>query len=215
MSTEWWTPGAHRVADGVHRIPLSLPDDGLRAVNTFVIEDGPGVVLIDPGQYGPLARTELAAGLAELGFDLADVRAGLATHVHRDHYSNAVALRREFGCPVSLGEHEWASLARVRVSTAYGLDDQLRLLALCGAPGLADELDVSKAGHGLPNDIWEDPDHWLADGDKIELAGRTLRVTHTPGHTGGHVRITMSRAACCSVVTTCCPGSPRASASNR
>lgn len=187
MSRDWCTPGAQRVADGVYRIPLSLPDDGLRAVNTFVIEDGPGVVLIDPGQHGPLARTELAAGLAELGHGLADVRACLATHVHRDHYSNAVALRREFGCPVSLGEHERASLARVRESRAYGIDDQLAVLPSCGAAELADELDVRQAGHGLPGDIWEDPDRWLADGDTIELTGRTLRVGHTPGHTHGHV----------------------------
>lgn len=187
MSHEWWTPGAQRVADGVYRIPLSLPDDGLRAVNTFVIEDGPGVVLVDPGRYGPPARAELAAGLAELGHGLADVRACLVTHVHRDHYSNAVALRRELGCPVSLGEHERASLERVRVSESYGIDDQLAVLPSCGAATLVDELDASHAGHGLPTDIWEDPNRWLADGDTIALTGRTLLVRHTPGHTGGHV----------------------------
>jgi glyoxylase-like metal-dependent hydrolase (beta-lactamase superfamily II) len=185
--TPWYAPGPHTVADGVHRIPLSLPDDGLRAVNAFVIEDGPGVVLIDPGQYGRLAREELGAGLAALGFGFADVRRCLATHVHRDHYSNAVGLRREFGCPVDLGEHERASLEQVRVSRTYGIDPQLAALPVCGAGDLVGELDLWQAGSGLPNDIWEDPDRWLADGDTIELTSRTLHVTHTPGHTAGHV----------------------------
>ncbi len=39
MSDQSWTePGAYPVADGVHRIPLPLPMDGLRAVNVYVLE---------------------------------------------------------------------------------------------------------------------------------------------------------------------------------
>jgi glyoxylase-like metal-dependent hydrolase (beta-lactamase superfamily II) len=186
-TTRWHEPGPHRVADGVYRIPLSLPDDGLRAVNTYVIEDGPGVVLVDPGQQGGPAREELSDGLARLGYDFTHVHRCLVTHVHRDHYSNAVALRRECGCPVSLGEHERASIAAVRISRTYGVDPQLRALPLCGAAELVELLDVEHMRQGVPSDIWEAPDEWLADGDIVELSSRTLHVTHTPGHTTGHV----------------------------
>jgi glyoxylase-like metal-dependent hydrolase (beta-lactamase superfamily II) len=34
---------------------------------------------------------------------------------------------------------------------------------------------------------FEDPDHWLDDGQVIPLDNRTLRVRATPGHTVGHV----------------------------
>ena len=34
----WTDPGAWPVAPGVHRIPLPLPMDGLRAVNVYVLE---------------------------------------------------------------------------------------------------------------------------------------------------------------------------------
>ena len=34
----WTEPGAWPVATGVHRIPLPLPMDGLRAVNVYVLE---------------------------------------------------------------------------------------------------------------------------------------------------------------------------------
>ena len=35
---DWTLPGAYEVADGVHRIPLPLPMDGLRAVNVYALE---------------------------------------------------------------------------------------------------------------------------------------------------------------------------------
>ena len=38
-SGDWTEAGAFPVAPGVHRIPLPLPMDGLRAVNVYVIED--------------------------------------------------------------------------------------------------------------------------------------------------------------------------------
>src|ERR1700722_7150320 len=37
------------VAEGIHRIPLPLPMDALRAVNVYVIETGSGLTLIDGG----------------------------------------------------------------------------------------------------------------------------------------------------------------------
>ena len=39
---DWTAPGVFRCAPGVHRIPLPLPIDGLRAVNVYAIADGDG-----------------------------------------------------------------------------------------------------------------------------------------------------------------------------
>ena len=51
--------------------------------------------------------TELmTAGLAQIGYELSDVREFLVTHLHRDHYTQAVVLRRETGAHVALGEGE-------------------------------------------------------------------------------------------------------------
>ena len=46
---DWTEPGLFTVAPGVHRIPLPLPNDGLRAVNVYAIESGDDLVLIDAG----------------------------------------------------------------------------------------------------------------------------------------------------------------------
>src|ERR1700694_3466319 len=45
----WAEPGAYAVAPGVHRIPLPLPGDSLRAVNVYAIEDDKRIVLVDSG----------------------------------------------------------------------------------------------------------------------------------------------------------------------
>ena len=34
---DWTVPGVYPVAPGVHRVPLPLPTDGLRAVNVYVV----------------------------------------------------------------------------------------------------------------------------------------------------------------------------------
>src|SRR6516162_4491297 len=64
---EWAEPGVYPVAPGVHRVPLPLPTDGLRAVNVYVIEDDGGLVLIDSGWALEVARRALTSALATLG----------------------------------------------------------------------------------------------------------------------------------------------------
>ena len=91
--THWSDPGADEVAPGVHRLPLPLPTDGLRAVNVYVLETEQGLVLVDGGWAVEESRTRLEAGLSELGHKLGDITRFLVTHVHRDHYTQASVLR--------------------------------------------------------------------------------------------------------------------------
>ena len=106
----WTEPGAHPVAPGVHRIPLPLPDDGLRAVNVYALSTADGLVLVDGGWALEASRQALVDGLAAMGAGLGDVRRFLVTHVHRDHYTQAVVLRRETGASVALGAGERPTL---------------------------------------------------------------------------------------------------------
>ncbi len=181
----WDEAGVYAVAPGVFRIPLPLPDDGLRAVNVYVLEDADGPLLVDSGQTLASSRSQLAAGLAEIGHRLQDVRRFLITHVHRDHYTQAVTIRRELGTHISLGSGEQPSVAKVREPGIDRVAAQLELLVTCGAQ----ELCNSNRGldDGLPADLWEDPDQWLVGGDVVEHGSRHLDVIETPGHTRGHV----------------------------
>jgi glyoxylase-like metal-dependent hydrolase (beta-lactamase superfamily II) len=183
---DWTAPGVSAVAEGVHRLPLPLPNDGLAAVNVYALTHSEGLVLIDPGWAVAEARAALDAALAQLGHTAADAVRILVTHVHLDHYAQAIDLRREFGTRVSMGAGERDA---VEVSMRPGrtpLQLHIQQLRRHGAAGLADQL--AKA-HGRRQvwDGWEAPDDWLADGQLVSHGGRALEVVATPGHTRGHV----------------------------
>ncbi|MFD1148374.1 MBL fold metallo-hydrolase [Saccharothrix hoggarensis] len=181
---EWTEPGVFEVAPGVNRIPLPLPNDGLHTVNAYALDDGDGLVLIDSGWALADGEAALEAALGALGHGFEDVRRFLVTHIHRDHYTLAVALRRRFGTKVALGAGEQPSLAKVIARTR---DGQVRNLAAWGAPHLAERWRtvVAAVGEDELRD-YEEPDEWL-DGSDLVLEKRTLRVLPTPGHTRGHV----------------------------
>ncbi len=187
---DWTAPGVFRCAPGVHRIPLPLPNDGLRAVNVYAVADGDGWTLIDSGWSLAASRELLVAALRELGGGLGDVRRFLVTHVHRDHYTQAVALRREFGMTVALGHHERQALELINDADRPDRAAHLARLRRAGAHELARRL-----GAAMPpvddRSVWEFPDEWISDGADIEIGvgdgARRLRAVATPGHTRGHL----------------------------
>ncbi|WKU03525.1 MBL fold metallo-hydrolase [Micromonospora sp. HUAS LYJ1] len=183
---DWTAPGAFEVAPGVQRVPLPLPDDGLRAVNVYVLRHDGGATLVDSGWAIAEARVALADALESLDLSVGDVRRFLVTHVHRDHYTQAVHLRREFGMRVSLGAGERRNLETIKAADRDPLAEQLDQLRLLGAEALADAL-ARVAGDRVPSADWELPDDWLHGGSEVTSGGRTLHVVETPGHTRGHV----------------------------
>jgi glyoxylase-like metal-dependent hydrolase (beta-lactamase superfamily II) len=161
---EWYEPAVDEVAEGVYRIPLPLPNDGLRAVNIYLIagqNDRP--VCVDSGVPAPESREVLVKGLATLGFGLEDVSRFLVTHVHLDHYTQAVAIRREIPVRVSLGSGEQDGLELMCGPASERLGRRFEQLASNGGGD------------------------WLRDGDVVDVPGRKLDVVETPGHTRGHV----------------------------
>ncbi len=183
--TEWTEPGVFEVAPGVHRIPLPLPNDGLHTVNVYAVEDGDGVVMIDAGWALDEATDRLEAALDTLGHGFADIRRFLVTHMHRDHYTLAVALRKRFGTHVALGLGEQPSLERI---LARRNDGQLANLVVWGARDLAERWRAFIAPLDAKGSAaYEAPDEWLTGSTVVDLEKRVLRTVPTPGHTAGHV----------------------------
>lgn len=181
----WAEPGAEDLGGGVYRIPLPLPMAGLKAVNVYALMDETGIDLIDAGMAFAAARDQLGKALTGIGAELGDVRNFFITHVHRDHYTLAVELRRNGTGSVALGAGEQGNLIAARAlargdGTAF-LADMRRLGALDLVAGLS-------GGGGRPAvEEWDDPDRWLDDGDTVQTGGRKLTAVHTPGHTRGHL----------------------------
>ena len=188
---EWERPGTFPVAAGVYRIPLPLPGDGLAAVNVYALPTPDGVTLIDAGWALAGAREHLEAGLARLDLDLGAVREILVTHLHRDHFEQAVVLQRELGTRVALAEAERPSLTYLLDEEAdHDLSPIVTRLRAAGAGALADRIHAHRAqaaaaAEEMPQ--WGLPDHWLTDGERLTVGSRELTVLHTPGHTRGHV----------------------------
>jgi len=185
----WIEPGAEDLGGGVYRIALPLPMNGLQAVNVYAITDAGGVDLIDAGIAVVQAREQLTEGLRQIGYELADIRNFFVTHIHIDHYSLAVELRRTLRNVIALGEGERANIValhemvRGRGNRIFGGD-----LHRLGAAELAAGLAAEGQPRGIPRFTdWEEPDRWLTDGTDLDLRTRTLRAIHTPGHTRGHL----------------------------
>jgi glyoxylase-like metal-dependent hydrolase (beta-lactamase superfamily II) len=185
--SEWAEPGAFQVAPGVHRIPLPLPSDGLRAVNVYALHNDQDLVLVDGGWALEESRRQLETALKEIGFGLADITRFLITHVHRDHYTQAVAVRREFGTRVSLGIGERETLEILTRPRLPDQSPQLEKLIVCGAEPLIARLRASWKEGGHATDEWEMPDDWIDGRTAVPLSGRELLAVPTPGHTRGHL----------------------------
>jgi len=185
---EWWSAGTYEVAPSVYRIPLPLPHDGLKAVNVYVLLGSDGVSVVDSGWAIPDSRRLLAQSLRVLGHGLDDIQRFLITHMHMDHYGQAIALRREHGTRVTLGSLERGSLERVNMRGRMALQEHIQYLRVLGAAELADEL-VARERETEPPSLthWEFPDDWFGDADVLVVNGRTIDVVPTPGHTRGHV----------------------------
>ena len=182
----WVDPGAFEVAPGVHRVPLPLPNDGLRAVNVYVLTTPEGLVCVDAGWSIPESKELFVAALDSLGFALQDVRRFLVTHVHRDHYTQAVDVRRDVGSRVGLGVGERPTLTLLQDTSRSPLGGQVGQLREIGASSIADQVHSWVTGHRSDPLQWESPDEWLTAGP-IVLADRTLEAVETPGHTAGHL----------------------------
>lgn len=184
----WSRPERETVAPGVHRLPLPLPFDALRAVNVYALVADGELTLVDGGWALAESRDLLRGMLGELGADLGDIDRFLVTHMHRDHYSQAAALRRDVGGVVALGAGERESLATVR-SREEPLGAQVRGLVVAGADELADVIRAWVAGTTERETVadYADPDEWLVDGQRLAAGGRALTARETPGHTRGHL----------------------------
>jgi glyoxylase-like metal-dependent hydrolase (beta-lactamase superfamily II) len=148
---------------------------GVPYVNVFLIEDGPGLALVDSGLA---KRAELLlAAVAALGRAPKDLRHILITHHHEDHTGSLAALGRRTGAtiyahaldiPIVQGDRPRPPASRPNAFS--------RLTERIGRRMGLTEVEPAMVGHPL------------ADGEVLPIAGG-LRVLHTPGHTPGHVSL--------------------------
>ncbi|WP_375690297.1 MBL fold metallo-hydrolase [Pseudooceanicola sp. LIPI14-2-Ac024] len=153
---------AEEVAPGIRRILCNNPSAfTYRGTNTYLLGQGGGIAVIDPG---PDDRAHLQAILDALapGEHVSHI---LVTHSHLDHSPLARPLAEATGAQVwAYGDSE------------AGQSDIMRRLAAAGRIG---------GGEGADPDFA--PDRLVADGEVIAGDGWSVTAVWTPGHFGNHM----------------------------
>jgi len=160
-----------QLSKSLHRLGASL-------VNSYLVEEGGQVTIIDTGLPG--YWRDLPAELATMGRSLDDVRAVVLTHGDTDHIGFAERLRRERGVPVYVHELD-AGRARGEVKKPTSGWGPVKIGPLVG-------FLVYGARHGALRITSLTEVVTFTDGATLDVPGAP-RVIHLPGHTPGSVAL--------------------------
>lgn len=179
-------PPPRTLGSGIHLVPAPLPFKSPAWVNTYVVETGDGLLLLDCGTDWEPGRIALSEGFEELGLDESAVHTLVVSHLHPDHVGMSGRLVREWGCRFVM--HQRAAKLVDRYNDTPGYVRRMESLAReHGVPRSLIEAAVSgERADYMP--IIDPPDHTVEDGDEIDIGGgRSLTVVHTPGHEASHI----------------------------
>ena len=150
-------------------------------MNAWLLRGDP-VTLIDTGPRDDEALAALEAGLRRYGLRVEDIELLLATHHHLDHVGLAATIQRRSGATVAVLDRMADYAARYSAEVE---EDRRFAHALMRHHGVPDQLVADS------EEFWdyirattEDfrADVRLADGDRVQAGGRSLRVVARPGH---------------------------------
>jgi len=180
-------PQPETLGNGIHLIPAPLPFKSPAWVNTYAVEAGAGLLLLDCGTDWEPGREAIRDGFKVLGLDESAVHTLVVSHLHLDHVGMSGRLVREWGC--SFVMHERAAKLVDRYNDTPGYID--RLLRIGHTHGVPDRiLELATADLARPDymPLIDPPDRTVADGERIDMGGgRGLEVVHTPGHEPAHI----------------------------
>jgi glyoxylase-like metal-dependent hydrolase (beta-lactamase superfamily II) len=181
-------PRPESLGNGIHLVPAPLPFKSPAWVNTYAVEAGGGLLLLDCGTDWEPGREAIREGFRALGLEESAVHTLVVSHLHLDHVGMSGRLIREWGCRFVM--HERAAKLVDRYNDTPGYVD--RLLRIGRTHGVPDRLlesaaaDLATRPEYMP--LIDPPDHTVADGERIDIGGgRGLEVVHTPGHEPAHI----------------------------
>ena len=164
------------IEDNIYTIPVPLPNNPLRQLNSYVIKGEGRNLVIDTGFKLEECRKALCDGLEELGVDMncTDI---FLTHLHSDHSGLAAELATQSSkIYISRADGELLTLSLTQALGRGGGVPQLRLLR-------------ERTGELLGEPLYEIPPgvalqlHLRRRRRRADLRGRRLEVIFTPGHT--------------------------------
>ncbi len=164
------------VVEGVHRIEDAY-------ANWYLVEDGQRLTIVDAGV--PTSWDSLAEALRRLGRTPADVAAVVLTHAHFDHIGFAERARRELGIEVWAPEDD-VPLTRHPLQYAHDRSP-LRYAWRPGALPIMTALARNRAFFPPPIEAVR---RFRPGDGALPVPGSPV-VVPTPGHTLGHVALSL------------------------
>lgn len=171
----------------IHKITLPTPF-AVGPVNVYVL-DGEPLTLIDTGPNTAEALQTLQNGLRELGYALSDIQRVIITHTHPDH----------FGLVKRVVEHSSATVWTHPFNSDWFNDLEtaiqrrglfsLQVFQQAAVPQPIIEAMAQSAPRVGRMFETVPVNHWLNEGDQIEMDGTRWQVIHTPGHASGHIAL--------------------------
>ncbi|MFM7537752.1 MAG: MBL fold metallo-hydrolase [Acidimicrobiales bacterium] len=191
------------VAPGILRMQLPISMPGLGHVNCYVLEDGDGFTLVDPGLPDEVSRAALGERLARLGVPIPRVHTVIVTHSHPDHFGGAQWLREESGADIV--SHRLFKLYWEPEPDSPDAETMAELLERGDTDAIPAPWDrptpwggeryrpLDSASEQRMRQMMTDPLQRprptvrLDDAQVVTLARREWVAVHTPGHTHDHL----------------------------
>ncbi len=153
-----------RITEDIYLVgSLQLGISGRWDSHVYLVKGTDGLVLIDAG--GGTDGEKIFENIRSEGFDPADIKALLLTHVHFDHSCGAAEIRERTGCEVYLSKNSRDLLQQGSAAEA-GLDKAIE-------KGIYPEWFQFKNCS---------VDHAVEDGDVINVAGLQFKAISVDGH---------------------------------
>lgn len=173
------------VLPDLYRIEIPLPENPLKALNSYLIKGNGRFLIIDTGMNRPECENAMLSSLEALEVDLnkADF---LITHCHVDHMGLLAKLVSDTST-VYFNQQEAAIINADDTRQAARRQEQDSTYLASGFP----ESELEKASHSHPARKYGGRRrydfHVLKQDDVIKAGNYTFKVIETPGHSPGHL----------------------------
>lgn len=170
-----------QVYPNIYQLEIPLPQNPLRAVNSYIITSENRSLIIDTGFNSQACKDALMKGIQEIGIDLKKTDL-LITHLHSDHSGLAAALNQE-GVRVYAGAIDGEMINQMTQREYWEKFEGYNTLFGLGGDGISfEEHPGYKYCPKEPIDFVS-----LKQGDVLDIGEYAFEVVDIPGHTPGHI----------------------------